>query len=194
MIKTKQAILMSIIGLIIMITNVQVYAGRKGEIQNPDRENIQYDQDKYADVIFTARHNTNLKDHILYITVLNIDTDEQYGFKFTKYNNYVVKDTLPLGNYQVVDGGVPNDWTGEFSPQNINFKINNRSTAKKITIDFGNDSKLKSDKIYQTQQKKLKSYHGLKQHKDNSSLLLGIIFISILFICIFFTKLYRKFR
>lgn len=187
---------------IILLCSVShpVLAGRIGGVKDADAEELQRSENEYADVIFMGKVNGNTEDKVFYITALNLKTNEQFGFKFYTYNHMITKGKLPLGNYEIIDGGINNDWTGEFAPKNIKFSIDNRSTAKKVAIEFGtgSGSSRSNDKIYQTKQdqKKVKT----RSYKtDNSetyftyiaiSVLLAILMISIKIVW----KVYKKFK
>ena len=116
-----------------------------------------------------------------------------------------VKGKLPLGEYEIQEGGADNDWTGDFSPENIKFTVNDRSVAKVINVTFGsvenNEESTNDEKIYQVKQKTNKKQQKTgainktnKTSERNFWIVFVIGFILAIGILTFVTRFIKKFR
>lgn len=153
------------------ITPVNVFALKKGGIESNDIDELEHDENEYANVIFKGKINGKTKEQLFYLTVVNQKTGELFSFNFSTKRKMVTKGKLPMGEYAIEEGGVYNDWTGTYVPEKIKFSINDRSAAKIINVTFGaskEESETKEDreKIYQVKQKSKKE---IKQQAKNNS-------------------------
>lgn len=135
---------------------INVMASKKVGTQT-DVDELRHETDDYADVIFKGKINGESDQKYFYITAVNLKTAESFSFQFSTRNKLVAKGKLPMGDYQIQEGGVANDWTGEYAPDNVKFSVNDRSVAKVVNVTFGatrnaSESREDREKIYQTQQ------------------------------------------
>lgn len=154
------------------LSPVSVSANKKVGMTGGDVDELRHDENEYADVIFKGQVKGETDKQFFYITAVNQKTSERFSFNFSKRNKYVAKGKLPIGDYEIEEGGADNDWTGNFSPENIKFSITDRSTAKVVDVVFGalkDDSESKEDreKIYQVQQD-VKKEKKQQNHKKSS--------------------------
>lgn len=188
-----------------ILTPVNVLAGKKmGEINN-DVDELEHDENDYANVIFKGKIEGKTDKSFFYITAVNVKTSERYSFNFYKKNKMNVKGKLPLGEYEIQEGGADNDWTGDFSPENIKFTVNDRSVAKVINVTFGsvenNEESTNDEKIYQVKQKTNKKQQKTgainktnKTSERNFWIVFVIGFILAIGILTFVTRFIKKFR
>ena len=154
------------------LSPVSVSANKKVGMTGGDVDELRHDENEYADVIFKGQVKGETDKQFFYITAVNQKTSERFSFNFSKRNKYVAKGKLPIGDYEIEEGGADNDWTGNFSPENIKFSITDRSAAKVVDVVFGalkDDSESKEDreKIYQVQQD-VKKEKKQQNHKKSS--------------------------
>lgn len=183
------------------VSSNQVFAGRAGGMTNSDREELERKDDEYADIILKGKVQGDTKQQIFFLTVMNKETNEQFSYKFAAYNQMIVKGKIPLGSYEIVDGGIENDWTGEYSPQEREFQVDSRSAAKEVIIHFGTYeddtvSKEKKEKVFQEQQKETsvkKTTETLQEHSSGHGVI-AFLMIVLLFVICMSVFIYKKFR
>lgn len=193
------------------ISPVNVMAIKQGGNENGDIDELEHNENDYGDVTFKGKVEGKNDKKYFYITVINKNTGERFSFNFSKKNKMIVKGKLPLGDYEIQEGGVSNDWTGLYSPENVKFSINDRSAAKIVQVTFGSpenstESKKEREKIYQVQQKhtKTKAAQSNKNSQvvkktDQSSernffIAFAIGFLLSIGILTFITRFIKKFR
>ena len=194
-----------------ILSPVSVSANKKVGMTGGDVDELRHDENEYADVIFKGQVKGETDKQFFYITAVNQKTSERFSFNFSKRNKYVAKGKLPIGDYEIEEGGADNDWTGNFSPENIKFSVTDRSAAKVVDVVFGalkDDSESKEDreKIYQVQQdvkKEKKQQNNKKSNTVNKTdktsernfwIIFAVGFILAIGILTFITIFIKKFR
>ena len=92
------------------LSPVSVLANKKVGMTGGDVDELRHDENEYADVIFKGQVKGETDKQFFYITAVNQKTSERFSFNFSKRNKYVAKGKLPIGDYEIEEGGADNDW------------------------------------------------------------------------------------
>lgn len=93
--------------------------------------------DEYGYGFFSPNVDTKIHE-TCYLVIQCTDTGQRYQFDLYEANNYQREIMLPAGNYEITDGGISNDYTGEYPVSHAAFCIKNK-TSTVIEFQIGKD-------------------------------------------------------
>jgi heme/copper-type cytochrome/quinol oxidase subunit 4 len=121
------------------------------DLPNIENDSQQAENIQTGTITFEITVPSKLSDEHDYVELkVYRETDESLiNIRILKSENWVLTTSLPLGHYQVICGGIPNDWRNEFPIDgHIEFDVTTSNSAAKIKfLNSKNQSKIDASTV-----------------------------------------------